>query len=135
MRGTLNDRTARQLVESYVPSEHIEFLSGLPLTIQTPRALFVHAGLRPGVPLGEQSESDLMGYRDDFAASFAEFGTTVVHGHVIRGEPLVTPGRIAIDTGAYLNGRLSAVRLMPNSEPKILSAASAGSTAPRAVLN
>lgn len=120
-RGLTNDRSARQLIDAYVPSEHIDFLSSLPLVIETPESILVHAGLRPGVSLANQSELDIIGYRDDFSADFAEFEKTVVHGHTIREMPLVTPWRIAIDTGAYASGRLSAVRLMPGTAPHILS--------------
>jgi len=122
MHGHLNDRLARQLVEAYVPSEHLDFLASLPLMIETPESILVHAGLRPGISVANQAEADLIGYRDDFSADFAEFGKTVVHGHMIRDTPLVTPGRIAIDTGAYASGRLTAVRLMPGAAPQLLSA-------------
>ena len=122
MRQRWNDRTARQVVQSYVPQEHFSFLEALPLIIETPSNLFVHAGLRPGVAIGRQRQADLLCYRDDFADTFDGFGKTIVHGHTIREAPLVTASRIAVDTGAYLTGMLSAVRLVPGCPPALLAA-------------
>ena len=114
LRESFDDRAARNIVESYIPEEHRDFLDALPLLIETPGAIFVHAGLRAGVPLARQVEGDLIWMRDNFAADYAEFGKVVVHGHTPRDEPLLTPHRIAIDTGAYLTVRLTAVRLLPS---------------------
>ena len=68
---SLTTRTAGQLVESYVPAEHVEYLRGLPVLVETPRAIFVHAGLRPGVRVEAQRLDDLIWYRDGFSAEFA----------------------------------------------------------------
>lgn len=104
-------RRLQQLVASHVPDEHLAFIAGLPVMIETPNFVFVHAGIRPGVATAEQSLQDLLWYRDDFAERYDELGKTVVHGHTIRDEVLLSPGRIAVDTGAFLTGRLSAVKL------------------------
>jgi serine/threonine protein phosphatase 1 len=37
----------------------------------------------------------------------------VVHGHTITPTPTVSNGRIAIDTGAYATGRLTAAMVVP----------------------
>jgi len=117
----LDNRTASQLVASYIPSEHFDYLSTLPVLLDTPQALFVHAGLRPGVPLAQQTDEDLLWFRDEFRSDFAEFGRPVVHGHTMREEPLVTPHRIAIDTAAVLSGQLTAVRIGPSEAPVLFS--------------
>lgn len=126
LRGVAR-RVLENLINSHVPAEHIEFLEALPVLLDTPDAIFVHAGLRPGIKLAAQSDEDLIWFRDRYESDYSEFGRPVVHGHTPRTEALVTPHRIAIDTGAYLNGRLTAVRLMPGVEPVLLSAANEGS--------
>jgi serine/threonine protein phosphatase 1 len=120
----LTHRSAEQLVASYVPSEHFDHLRNLPVLIETPRAIFVHAGLRPGVSVAEQRLDDLIWYRDEFRADYAEFGKPVVHGHTMRETPLVSPFRIAIDTAAVEGGPLTAVRIDRDGAVKLLSTAS-----------
>jgi serine/threonine protein phosphatase 1 len=94
-----------------VPRRHLEYLAALPVSHVEGRYLFVHAGLRPGVPLEAQSERDMMWIRDDFLLSDRPFGRIVVHGHSIRPDPEIRPNRIGIDTGAYATGRLTALVL------------------------
>jgi len=121
MRHRFGGRQARQIVDSYIPTDHLRFLAALPLLIETPGAILVHAGLDPDTPLEGQRDVDLINYRDDFASGFERFGKPVVHGHSIREQPLVAPGRIAIDTGAFFSGRLTSVRLAPGAPPKLFS--------------
>jgi serine/threonine protein phosphatase 1 len=123
--GNLNRAGAglAQLVESHIPREHLDFLAGLPVMITTEATAFVHAGVRPGVNLEQQSDTDLLWYRDDFAGDYSGFDKCIVHGHTPLRYPLVTEARIAVDTGAYLSGRLSAVRLTADGAPKLLAVA------------
>ena len=115
-------RVLENLIASHIPDEHIEFLERLPVLLDTPEAIFVHAGLRPGVRLEAQDDDELIWFRDNYENDYAEFGRPVVHGHTPRIEALVAPYRIAIDTGAYVNGQLTAVRLMPGEAPMLFSA-------------
>ena len=73
--------------------------------------LFVHGGLRPGVPIEAQDERDLIWIRREFLESGADFGKFVVHGHTPVSLPEVRTNRIDIDTGAVFSGRLTALRL------------------------
>jgi len=115
-------RVLENLIASHVPAEHIEFLERLPVMLETPEAVFVHAGLRPGVTLEAQADDDLIWFRDNYESDYGEFGRVVVHGHMPRPEALVSPFRIAVDTGVYVNGRLTAVRIMPGESPALLAA-------------
>ena len=81
--------------------------------------LFVHAGVRPGVPLGAQTEEDLIWIRGPFLEHADPFGKIVVHGHTPGPEPVTRPNRIGIDTGAFFTGRLTALRLQ-DSEREFL---------------
>src|SRR3546814_11407598 len=72
---------------------------------------FVHAGIKPGVPLAEQKPEDLRWIRDEFLSSRKSHeGKIVVHGHTLMLEVDEHPNRIGIDTGAYHSGRLTAIR-------------------------
>lgn len=73
--------------------------------------VFVHAGVQPGLPLAAHTLRDLLWLREPFLTGHDwQHPFTVVHGHTIRG-PEVFPHRIAIDSGAYRAGVLTAVQL------------------------
>ncbi|MEQ8445443.1 MAG: metallophosphoesterase [Pelagibacterium sp.] len=115
--------TNRAVLEAYIPREHIQFLSDLPVMIRVPGYVLVHAGLRPGIAPEDQTDQDLRWFRHETDAAGdneLESGYCVVHGHTIVERPLVTRGRIAIDTGAYMSGRLTAVCLRSGQEPIII---------------
>jgi serine/threonine protein phosphatase 1 len=90
-----------------LPRHHREFLDRLQPRFVCGDFFFVHAGVRPGVPLAEQAEEDLLWIRDEFLGSDEDFGKVVVHGHTPVLEPDVRDNRINIDTGAYATGRLT----------------------------
>jgi serine/threonine protein phosphatase 1 len=98
-------------VRSAIPVEHAEFLRGFDDTFRAGDYLFVHAGIRPGVPLGEQARADLRWIREPFLSDSAEHGFVVVHGHTIRQQVESRSNRIGIDTGAYRFGVLTALGL------------------------
>lgn len=103
-----------QLCKSFaarLPERHKAFLEGLEPYFELGDFLFVHAGVRPGVPLDKQRPYDLMWIREEFLESTADHGHIVVHGHTPQNEPDLQPNRIGIDTGAYLTGRLTALIL------------------------
>ena len=93
-----------------LPEGHRRFLDRLRLTWAEGAYLFVHAGLRPGVPLARQQAADLTEIRRPFLTSRERFdGALAVHGHTVVPAPQVHANRIAIDTGAYATGRLTAL--------------------------
>lgn len=94
-----------------VPAAHLEFLSGLEDWIVIGDYLFVHAGIKPGVEIEEQSIQDLRWIREPFLSAAAPSRHCVVHGHTIYEAPVEAPGRIGIDTGAYQSGVLTALGL------------------------
>jgi serine/threonine protein phosphatase 1 len=94
-----------------VPPRHLALLRGLSLTHAAGGYLFVHAGLRPHIPLERQSRLDMLWIREPFLAFDGALPAVVVHGHTPGREPVVRPNRIGIDTGACLGGRLTCVVL------------------------
>lgn len=97
----------REQWRNAVPAEHVAFLRGLALRHREGEYLFVHAGIRPGVPLARQSRDDLLGIRQPFLWSEQDFGVVVVHGHSASPTPVTLANRIGLDTGAGLGGKLS----------------------------
>ncbi|CAN5894237.1 metallophosphoesterase family protein [soil metagenome] len=102
---------ARLAFHQALPAAHKDFYESLELMIQVGAYAFVHAGVRPGVPLARQVERDLLWIRAEFLQSTARFEKIIVHGHTPTEEPQITGRRIGVDTGAYATGLLTAVRL------------------------
>lgn len=102
---------AQGLIRGAVPSDDIAFLASGEDAIVIGDYLFVHAGIRPGIALDEQSRSDLRWIRGEFTNSQADHPQCVVHGHTITEDIEVRHNRIGIDTGAFYTGRLTALRL------------------------
>lgn len=94
-----------------MPRHHKQFLAGLPEQVQYGDYLFVHAGIKPGLPLDRQSREHMIWIRDAFLNSEVDHGLIVVHGHTIVHEVEWLPNRIGVDTGAYTTGRLTALVL------------------------
>ena len=94
-----------------LPPRHRAFLDALKLWHSEGDYLFVHAGLRPGVPLAEQDPEDLIWIRDPFLFSTEDHGWIVVHGHTPTEVPDRQPNRIGIDTGACYGGDLTCLVL------------------------
>ena len=94
-----------------MPQQHLDFLRNLTLRHQEGGYLFVHAGIRPGVAIEDQTREDLMRIRQPFLYTERGFGAVVIHGHTPVKEPVVRHNRIAIDTGAVFGGLLTCVVL------------------------
>jgi len=92
-----------------VPPAHRAFLAGLPLWHLRGAVLFVHAGIRPGVPLARQREDDLLWIREDFLGDDGDHGPLVVHGHTAVAAPEHHGNRVNIDTRAGYGGPVTAV--------------------------
>jgi len=98
-----------------MPPQHREFLDKLRPTFSCGDFFFVHAGVRPGVPLAEQQEADLLWIREEFLQSKQNFGKYVVHGHTPVHMPELLENRANIDTGAFATGNLTLLTIQGNS--------------------
>lgn len=102
-----------------MPRHHKQFLMALPEQAQFGDYLFVHAGIKPGLPLDRQSREHMIWIRDLFLDSEIDHGMMVVHGHTIVHEVEWRPNRIGVDTGAYTTGRLTAL-VLEGAERRLL---------------
>jgi serine/threonine protein phosphatase 1 len=103
-----------QLATRVPPHQHRFFASLRPRFV-CGDFFFVHAGVKPGVPLAQQQEHDLLWIREEFLQSEAHFGKYIVHGHTPVQEPDIRFNRINIDTGAYATGNLTLLTLQGDS--------------------
>ncbi len=101
----------RAMIAAAVPAEDRAWLASAEDTIEIGDYLFVHAGIRPEVPLGDQEGRDLRWIREPFLSHPDAHGPVVVHGHTISEEIELRTNRIGLDTGAYASGRLTALGL------------------------
>jgi serine/threonine protein phosphatase 1 len=120
IRPSINPDAAEQIrlineLNEAMPPEHLRFLQELKPFFVCGDFLFVHAGVRFGIPLNEQRESDLIWIRNEFLDSDENFGKFIVHGHTPVREPDLRPHRINIDTGAYATGNLTLLTIQESS--------------------
>jgi serine/threonine protein phosphatase 1 len=113
----LRPSTRKELLLSRVPTTHAAFLASLAISLELQQSVFVHAGIRRGVPIDQQDRQDLLWIRREFLEAQPTDGLLVIHGHTPVSEAEVLPGRIGLDTGAFGTGRLTAVRLLPKQPP------------------
>jgi serine/threonine protein phosphatase 1 len=101
---------ARRLAAA-LPPAHVKFLGSLKRTFSCGDFFFVHAGVRPGVPLSQQTDEDLFWIREKFLKWSEKFEKIIVHGHTPVAEVEFHSNRINVDTGAFATGRLSCLRI------------------------
>ena len=94
-----------------MPASHLSFFQSLTLYYETEHYIFVHAGMKPRVPLRHQKPHDLMWIRGRFIRSRYDFGKIVIFGHTPFQEPLIEPNKIGIDTGAVYGRKLTCLQL------------------------
>lgn len=124
-------RAARDELLERMPAAHLKLLQDLETLVVIGDYAFVHAGVRPGVPLEAQEENDLLWIRRGFVDQPGPFAKVIVHGHTWLGEkPQLSDHRLGLDTGAYATGVLTAARL-EDGEVGILQAQRADVWAPQ----
>jgi serine/threonine protein phosphatase 1 len=101
----------RRKFAALLPRRHAEFFRSLRVAHRERDYYFVHAGIRPGVPLEAQTDMDRMWIRQRFLDSPRDHGVVVVHGHSAFAQPQVRHNRIGVDTGAYRSGVLTCLVL------------------------
>jgi serine/threonine protein phosphatase 1 len=110
VRSMRGEELASRLKQA-IPEDHRQFLASFADSISFGDYVFVHAGIRPGIDLSEQAQSDLRWIREPFLQDTSDRGFIVVHGHTISNTVEVSPNRIGIDTGAFCTGTLTALAI------------------------
>lgn len=105
----LDKHDVHKLALPAIPTTHLDFLRNLPAYVETEKYIFVHAGIRPNVPMPEQTEDDLVWIRGPFFDHTESFGKLVIHGHTVIDQITDYGNRINIDTGAAWGGAISVV--------------------------
>ena len=101
-------RKRHRALQQAVPDDHKTFLNRLLPYYESPDLLFVHAGIRPGLPLSEQIEEDLLWIRRDFLDDERDHGRLIIHGHTPVSAPVHCGNRVNLDTGAGYDRVLTA---------------------------
>lgn len=119
-RSRLTAAMLRSLALEKIPTSHLTFLQATQLDYSCGDYYFVHAGIRPGVPLPMQTAIDKLWIRQEFLNSTLDHGQMIIHGHTITMTPDIQPNRIGIDTGAYATGKLTCL-ILHNATQEFLS--------------
>jgi len=90
-----------------IPEEHLSFIASSALYHETAEHIFVHAGLRAGLPLSQQNPEDLIWIRREFLDADYHWGKVIVFGHTPQQTPLLTDNRIGLDTGCVYGRQLT----------------------------
>ncbi|OWU86128.1 hypothetical protein ATO6_04530 [Oceanicola sp. 22II-s10i] len=98
-----------------VPDHHAEFLASLVYAHEREGLLFVHAGIKPGLPVDQQSNDDLIWIRDEFLLDPGPHPWLVIHGHTPVPAARHFGPHIDLDAGAGL-GRDLVVAVMEEGE-------------------
>jgi len=95
-----------------IPKSHVAFIESLETKHLTDDHIFAHAGIRPGVPLEQQSEDDLIWIRKEFLEDTRDHGRLVVHGHTPNDAPMHCGNHVNVDGGAGYGRPLIPVLLL-----------------------
>tara|TARA_B100002003_G_scaffold243138_1_gene267149 strand:- start:64 stop:894 length:831 start_codon:yes stop_codon:yes gene_type:complete len=104
-----------------VAAADLEMVRSLPAWARFGTVLFAHAGADPEAPPELQSDRTMTWGVSRFFSIPRRDGLWVVYGHYVVDEAGHAGGRIAVDTGAYYSGVLSAVRLESGAAPAFLT--------------
>lgn len=124
-RGRASDDPANwqviwQAFRDALPVEHLEFYRAMKHYYVSGDYLFVHAGLRPNVPLEDQRVQDMLWIREDFLDDQSTFPHLIVHGHTPNNDVYLDNRRMGLDTGAFSSGILASARFI-NSDISVIT--------------
>lgn len=106
--GKRREKDVHAELLSVIPSAHVDFLAGLQLSHETDDIFFAHAGIRPDVPLCDQTEEDLIWIRGEFHDHTEPHPKLIVHGHTPVDAATNYGNRVNLDSGAGYGRPLSA---------------------------
>ncbi len=91
--------------------DHIEIIEGAVPWHEDGNLAFVHAGADPELPISIQKPETLIWGHEAFERKRRKDGKWIVHGHTIVEKPVVKRNRISLDTGGYITGVLTALKI------------------------
>ncbi len=97
-----------------IPKDTVKWLKNLPLSWKSGNLWAVHAGADPGHGMDDQSARVLLWGHPEFDTGPRRDDVWIAHGHSELDSPLALDGRIAVDTGAWRTGRLTACAVRPD---------------------
>lgn len=102
---------------------HGNFFNSLKFYHIIGKYLFIHAGVRIGVPLEEQSEEDMVYIRSAFYTKRHHLPYKIIFGHTEFDSPQVQEDKICIDTGCgkYKNAPLTAIVIDKNGNESFVA--------------
>lgn len=97
---------------------HGEFFNSLKPYYLTDKYLFIHAGIRVGIPLEEQDLTDMVYIRSEFYNRKHNLPQKIIFGHTEFDTPQIQEDKICIDTGCgkYKNASLTAILIEDGKE-------------------
>lgn len=105
---------AEELADA-LPQGALAWMRRLPLQWHSGNLHCVHAAMDPARPAGDQQIDTLLWGHDAFATTQRRDGIWVVHGHTVVDAPTWEFGRVALDTGCWFSGTLTAAAFTSNS--------------------
>ncbi len=120
-RAMRKPRQMGVLLDRIIPDSHKQFLSALPHMIVLKDFMLAHAGGNPVRPLARQTVQDILWGVEGFAKTPPVFDKTIVHGHFAQDHATQAHGKVAVDTGAYASGMLTAAKLGPEKPIKFIT--------------
>ncbi|MBF9048857.1 serine/threonine protein phosphatase [Roseobacter sp. HKCCD9010] len=104
------------LLKSNLTAERHSWLAALPLSWSAGNLWVVHAAADPQHRMEDQNPRTLLWGHPEFESRPRTDDIWIAHGHAQVTEPLFAQGRIAMDTGAWHSGHLTACALSPDGD-------------------
>jgi len=135
--GDMTLRSYKVTSVDAIPDEHLAWFESLPLFLSDDKRFFVHAGIRPGVPLEQQNREEMLWIREPFLSDPRDHGLYVVHGHtpIETGLPEHLPNRLNLDTYAWYGNPLMAAVFDERRVGPLAFIADDGTVSPAAAIN
>lgn len=102
-------------LQAAIGPDMINWLETLPTSWDSGNLTVVHAGADPALPMDQQQHQTLKWGHPDFLTTPRSDGIWVAHGHTIVEQASAAQGRVAVDTGVYATGRLTAAYITPDT--------------------
>lgn len=111
----------RDALAAAMGDDTVAWLAARPIVYRSGNLAVVHAGADPARGIDDQRPAALLWGHEDMGKTARADGIWIAHGHRIVDRPRAAGGIIAVDTGAYRTGRLSAALISPAGQVRLVS--------------